>query len=253
MVTEPTCKIDGCENVGRYDRQRGKRYLKRGMCGAHYEKWRRTGNAEGPDGRGRPRKVNGPTKVCKGCKETKDTEADFYKRGDWIYTYCKKCHNKRTMAVYLRHKLERGPLVKVEHGECDFEDCGRKAKTQIPNGPVGWYCGTHYNQWLVKKELRPVRKQTKPFKNDKFRECTVCHIIKSVDDYHVRVTGVVQAVCKVCAGQQARFHRLMRETRYEEALEKAQAMAEDAREKYVDLASTAIRQRELERSDGQEN
>ena len=245
-----TCQIEGCENLGQKSSRNGRRYLKRGMCHKHYEKWRRRGDALAPDSRTGHRKVNGPTKVCKGCKVEKDTEADFYKnKHGWVYTYCKKCHNKKTKAVYLRHRLDKGPRVKIDRGECAFDGCAGKAKTRLVNGPEGWYCGAHYNQWWNKKELHPLRRHViNAYKDDEFRQCTVCFNIKSLEDYHFRVNGDRQSVCKTCATQQARFHILRRAGRLDEALEKAQAMAESVREKYVDMVTDAIKEREFERS-----
>ena len=49
-MAEGTCSVEGCD---RYDR------VRRGMCSAHYERWRRTGDAGG----GAIRRID-PDRIC---------------------------------------------------------------------------------------------------------------------------------------------------------------------------------------------
>lgn len=38
------CSIPGCENEGKWDNKRGKRYFVHGYCSKHYEAWKRNGD-----------------------------------------------------------------------------------------------------------------------------------------------------------------------------------------------------------------
>ena len=237
------CSIEGCE--------RTQKYLKRTWCNSHYEAWRRHGHPTDYTrnwGRGKKRVVNGPTKKCKTCGEVKDTEKDFYKNNKgWVYVHCKKCHNKKTMAIYLKNKLQKPPKEKREPEQCAFPDCrntdeaGRILK---PGAPEGRFCGAHHQQWASKQELTPLRRHNRVFKNDNFKQCTVCFEVKPVESYHLRTKGTRQSVCKKCASTMARMHLLRRQGRFDDALEKAQSLPESVREMYVTQIANAIAEAE---------
>lgn len=224
--------------------------IKRGWCHNHYERWRRNGHptktakelrAEAPQ-----EAVEPTEKACKKCGEVKPLDA-FYRRVTpslWYYTKCKVCVDVERTAKRLQKRLDNPPAPRtpVDHGECAFHDCHRKAKTQLlgKGGPEGWYCGAHYLQWDANRELTSTRVVRKSYINDKFRRCTACDTVKPQDDFHNRTGGGKQGQCRACYYKVVRTNILVKEGRVEEALAMAESMPDNIREKYVGKCLNAI-------------
>jgi hypothetical protein len=223
------CKVEGCNNEGRPDSRTGKKFLRRGMCHKHYARWLRNGDPL-VDGRWlrKLRKAieeyNAPEvteKQCSVCKKTKPI-AEYYKRGDWTYTWCKACHKDKMDAQRLQQRLENPPKPKepVDHGKCAFPDCNNKAKTRLTNGPEGWFCPGHWQQGYSGKEMTPLKVIRKSEIDDRFRRCTSCLKVKTHEQFHNRTHGKgKQAECKECLYKRVRFNLFLKQGRLDDAVE----------------------------------
>lgn len=108
-----TCTARDCTNVGR---------LRRGLCGKHYERWRKHGD---------PYKVvpGGPVRIPKACA-VDGCDRQTQGRSEW-------CRLHRARMERYGNPAGRPPRVPVS---CSVDDCDGIASTR------GW-CGKHYTRW----------------------------------------------------------------------------------------------------------
>ena len=238
------CKVEGCKNEGSPDYRSGRRYLRRGWCHNHYERWRRNGDPT-VDGialyadkrRGMSAAVvEAGEKECKVCKQTKPLSDYYTNKNGWAFTQCKLCWNADMKARRIEQAL-RNPKpkrVKTDHGECAFEGCSNKGKTHLNDGPEGWHCTAHWMQWNKHHELKPLKQIKKSIIDDDFRICTKCDRVKPQGQFHAR-TGRSgrQSTCKECQGMQTRFNVLIKHGRVDEARAVWESMPESLQKHYA--------------------
>lgn len=227
------CKVKNCNKPVKIKSKQ--------LCSAHYERLRRYGDPEAASRiylGGAKRPVYGTEKECKTCHVVKPL-TDYYSRatptGPWYYTYCKACHKNKMDAKRLERMLSappREPKPKVDHGDCAFGNCTHQGKTQLKDGPAGWFCSAHWTQWHTRKELRELRHSTKSDIDDRFRLCTSCLRVKTQESFHMHSSGRVrQSECKQCATVRVKFNKAMRENKYALAHEVYDQMAPNMQDK----------------------
>ncbi len=235
------CKVEGCTNEGAPDSRTGVKYLRRGMCRKHYERNRRNGDptvsgyALRAVRQAEARRAVGKQteKQCSVCKKTKPL-TEYYSRGDWYYKHCKSCHADKNAAIRMQQRLDNPPAPRtyVDHGDCAFDTCTNKGRTQLSNGPEGWYCMAHYTQWDRNKELVTLKVIHKSAVDDKFRRCTSCFKVKTHNEFYPRTNGHgLQSTCKPCLVLRNRFNQLIREGRVADAATVWDKMPEDMKSK----------------------
>lgn len=159
-MPEGTCSIEGCERSAE----------KRGWCGTHYQRWRRTGSTD-------LRLVNGGLCSIDGCDLPAST------RG-WCRRHYDHWKRHGDPSVFV-HRFHFGAL-------CAVDGCGNRAKTR------GW-CGKHYIRWSKTGDpLTTLRVPKAHLRTEK--RCPKCKVVKPLSDYWKNAGSPDghQYLCKPC-------------------------------------------------------